>query len=65
MKRFLKDGEQVYSTGAYFKWDANSAEFAFDGFDSDEDIYCDGLLVEDRHCPYVEEEEADDEDIAG
>lgn len=55
--RYLKDGEQVYTTGAFLLWDEALQEFVLEGIDDTSDTYCDGDLVnfDENDKPYIGE----------
>jgi hypothetical protein len=44
-REYLKDGTQVYTTGAYLVWSEATHQFYLDGIDETSDTYCDGDLV--------------------
>jgi len=55
-KKYLEDGDLVYSTGAWMKWNTETLEFEFVGVDG-HGIYFDGKEVEGigTERPFIEE----------
>jgi hypothetical protein len=54
MKRFIKDNEKVYTTGAYLRWDAKDHSFRL--YSLDDDTFADGELIgfDEMGLPYIE-----------
>jgi len=56
-KRYLKDGDIVYSTGCYLAWDAERNVYVC--VSQEDDAYYDGELVEtcaETGLPYIEKD---------
>lgn len=56
MKIELKNGDRVFTTGAYLIWNEKDKGFSFDGLE--DDTYFDGELInfDDMDNPYIEKE---------
>jgi len=56
-KRYLKDGDIVYSTGCYLAWNAEMNVYVC--VSQEDDVYYDGELVEtcaETGLPYIEKD---------
>jgi len=53
MKTYLKNGDKVYTIGAYLRWNSEIGKFELD--EIEDTVYYDRLPVEFDSKPYIEE----------